>query len=68
MSVLGNVGSIYMVILIILLIIGLGLIVKGFIEYIFVNKAVDLKKINKITEKGGRIMQTNGWLRLAVFS
>ncbi|MDS1029271.1 hypothetical protein RDV78_01970 [Bacillota bacterium LX-D] len=66
MSLLGNVGSLYMIILILLLIIGLGLITIGLFNYIitFMDKSLNLTKL-KI---GGMYMQNNNWLRLALFS
>ncbi|PKM94459.1 MAG: hypothetical protein CVU84_10335 [Firmicutes bacterium HGW-Firmicutes-1] len=60
---LGNVGSFYMVFLILLLIVGLGMLAMGLITYMF-------KPINKksLKNEGGNFMQNNNWLKLALFS
>lgn len=68
MTILGNVGSVYTLILILLLIIGLGLIGIGFFNYIVNPKQKGAKSNNTQKEKGGSFMQNNGWLRLALFS
>lgn len=63
MSFLGDVGSIYMLFLIILLIVGLGLIAKGFLEYLFMN---DNKNIGK--NKGANTLQMSTWIRISLIS
>jgi len=55
-----------MVFLILLLIVGLGMLGMGFINYIM--KPKDTKNKNKILINGGTSMQSNGWLKLALFS
>jgi hypothetical protein len=65
-QLLGNVGSLYMVFLILLLIFGLGMLGMGFINYIMKPKGT--KNKNKILINGGTSMQSNGWLKLALFS
>lgn len=64
MSILGNVGSIYMVILILLIVVGLGLIITGFFRYLKESGS------NKNLGKGGDKMSTlqnNSWLKLSIF-
>ncbi|MFZ5986453.1 MAG: hypothetical protein ACOYWZ_04915 [Bacillota bacterium] len=69
MSILGNVGSLYMIVLILLLIVGLGLIGMGFFNYVTSPKKKGTKS-NNITQtgNGGFLMKNNGWLRLSLFS
>jgi len=68
-SILGNVGSLYMLILILLLIVGLGFLGMGFFNYITGSKQKGTKaNINSQIQNGGFLMQNNGWLRLALFS
>lgn len=64
MNVLGNAGSIYMVVLIFLLILGLGLIIKGLFQMI-------IGKGQKNTKKSGGgfvLNQSVSWLKLATIS
>lgn len=63
MSFLGDVGSLYMLFLITLLIVGLGMIGKGFIDYLIKK---DQKKIGK--SKGADKMQNMNWLKLSLYS
>jgi len=60
MSILGSVGSLYMIILILILIIGLGMVGMGFWNFIM-QKA---RATNKIKDYGGKVMQNNGWLKI----
>lgn len=63
MSFLGDIGSLYMLFLIALLIVGLGMIAKGFIDYL-----LEKKTNNKVKSKGVEKMQNINWLRLSMFS
>lgn len=69
MSILGSVGSLYMLILILLLIVGFGMVGLWLINLILTPlKASKATAMNKETNKtiGGIYM--NSWLRLALFS
>lgn len=63
MSSLGNIGSFYMLFLIVLLIVGLGMLTISLLKYMF-------KPTNKKRSKneGGNYMQSNNMLKLALFS
>ncbi|MFZ5353704.1 MAG: hypothetical protein ACOZCL_13420, partial [Bacillota bacterium] len=69
MSILGNFGSFYMFVLIILLIIGLGMIGTKLAGYILesVNKSERIVNNNFNNKNNGGIFM-NSWLRLALFS
>ena len=64
MNVLGNAGSIYMVVLIFLLIVGLGLIIKGLFQMIIG------KRLKNTKQSGGGFVlnQSVSWLKLATIS
>lgn len=69
MSFLGSVGSLYMLILIFLLVIGFGLTGFALVRFVTgpkVNKAD--KRQNNAYEKNGGFKFMNSWLRLALFS
>lgn len=68
MSILGTVGSLYMSILVILLIIGFGLVGLKLVNYILTIDIVDTNKKNvgKIEESDKP--ETKKWLRLAFYS
>lgn len=84
MSLLGNVGSLYMIILIFLLIIGLGLVAFGLIKKLFIpadnkatvltTKTVDDRKTIKSPVLGlkmggpGMLRHSNNWVKLALVS
>ena len=68
MSILGNIGSMYMIILILILIGGLGMAGIGFYNFLFNRKKRISSKNDLIQENGGYVMQNNGWLKLALFS
>lgn len=65
MSILGDIGSLYILILVVILIIGLGMLTKGFFHYLFVSDTKNTRK-----NKGGSFMQNNNtnWLKLSLFS
>jgi len=63
MSFLGDIGSLYMLFLIALLVVGLGIIAKGFLNYLF---RKDIKNTGK--SKGAGIMQNVNWLKISLFS
>lgn len=63
MSFLGDLGSLYMLVLIALLIIGLGMIAKGFFDYLL-NR--ETKNIGK--RKGENNVQRIPWLKLSLYS
>ena len=66
MSILGSVGSLYMSILIILLIIGFGLVGLKLINYVLDLEQIKLKS-NTIKIQNTKI-QSNKWLKIALCS
>ena len=69
MSFLGSVGSMYMLILIFLLVIGFGLVGLALIRFITGPKVSKTdKRQNNAKEKNGGYKFMNSWLRLALFS
>ena len=68
MSILGAVGSLYMAILIILLIIGFGLIGLKIVNYVLTIDKIDANlKSNKQPLKDNK-SETHKWLRIALYS
>lgn len=63
MSFLGDVGSLYMLFLIALLVFGLGMLAKGFLEYIFNFGSRHIAK-----NKGRGALQNGYWLKLSFLS
>jgi len=67
MNFLGTLGSLYMLILLILLAVGFGLVILNIVNYV---TGIEKKKsqVSKNKTIGGKKMQDNGWLKLALFS
>lgn len=63
MSFLGDIGSLYMLVLIVLLIVGFGMITKGFFDYL-----LNLKDKNKAKTNGSDKSQSAGWFKLSMYS
>lgn len=69
MSFLGSVGSLYMLVLIFLLVIGFGLAGLALVRFVTEPKVSKVnKKQNSAYEKNGGFKFMNSWLRLALFS
>ncbi|BCN29573.1 hypothetical protein [Anaeromicropila herbilytica] len=63
MSFLGNIGVLYMLFLIILLIIGFGMIAKGFLNYL-----LNVQSSNAGKSKGAVKTQNISWLKISIYS
>lgn len=63
MSFLGDIGSLYMLVLIALLIVGFGMIAKGFIDYLLIREKKSTGK-----SKGADNVKSVNWLKLSLYS
>ncbi|MDF2907612.1 MAG: hypothetical protein K0R34_2933 [Herbinix sp.] len=63
MSFLGDIGSLYMLVLIALLIVGFGMIAKGFFDYL-----LNIEKKNIAKSNGSSKVQSGNWFRLSLYS
>lgn len=63
MSFLGDVGSLYMLVLIALLIVGFGMIAKGFFDYL-----LNVNKKNTVKSKGSDLVLSRTWFKVSMYS
>ena len=66
MNILGSVGSLYMAILILLLIIGFGLVGLKLINYVLGLEQIGVKNSTVKLQSGK--LDTNKWLKIALYS